>query len=143
MINPINESSITKDENIFENVQFLNEEVRYKKKKKDIPDTFQKGGKRMTVEQFAIQQLNTLIPGYEKIELEMYIDDVSYSIDFLVTIDGQRKQCLDLIDEGTITNKAYEAVAQTIAKYARASEDYITGRVNKYKVTKFPQTSKR
>ena len=135
MINPINESSITKDENIFENVQFLNEEVRYKKKK-DIHDTFQKGGKRMTVEQFAIQQLNTLISGYEKIELEMYIDDVSYSIDFLVTIDGQRKQCLDLIDEGTITNKAYEAVAQTIAKYARASEDYKTGRVNKYKVTK-------
>lgn len=43
MINPINESSITKDENIFENVQFLNEEVFYRyKKKKDIPDAFQK-----------------------------------------------------------------------------------------------------
>lgn len=90
----------------------------------------------MTVEQFAIQQLNTLISGYEKIELEMYIDDVSYSIDFLVTIDGQKKQCLDLIDEGTITNKAYETVAQTIAEYVRASEDYKTGSVNKYKATK-------
>jgi len=90
----------------------------------------------MTVEQFAIQQLNTLISGYEKIELEMYIDDVSYSIDFLVTIDGQKKQCLDLIDEGTITNKAYEAVAQTIAEYVRASKDYKTGSVNKYKATR-------
>ena len=90
----------------------------------------------MTVEQFAIQQLNTLISGYEKIELEMYIDDVSYSIDFLVTIDGQKKQCLDLIDDGTIKNKAYEAVAQTIAEYVRASEDYKTGSVNKYKATK-------
>lgn len=90
----------------------------------------------MTVEQFAIQQLNTLISGYEKIELEMYIDDVSYSIDFLVTIDGQKKQCLDLIDEGTITNKAYEAAAQTIAEYVRASKDYKTGSVNKYKATR-------
>ena len=48
----------------------------------------------MTVEQFAIQQIKSLISGYDKIELEMYIDDVSYSIDFLVTIDGQKKQCL-------------------------------------------------
>lgn len=89
----------------------------------------------MTVEQFAIQQVNTLIPGYDKIELEMYIDDVSYSIDFLATIDGQKKQCLDLIDEGVITNKAYEDAAKTIAEYARASENYKTGNVNKYKVS--------
>lgn len=90
----------------------------------------------MTAEQFAIQQINTLISGYEKIELEMYIDDLSYSIDFLVTIDGQKKQCLDLIDEGTITNKAYETVAQTIAEYTRASKDYKRGNVNKYRVIK-------
>lgn len=89
----------------------------------------------MTVEQFAIQQIKTLISGYDEIELEMYIDDVSYSIDFLVTIDGQKKQCLDLIDEGVITNKAYEAVAQTIAEYVRASENYTAGSVNKYKLS--------
>lgn len=89
----------------------------------------------MTVEQFAIQQVNTLISGYDKMELEMYIDDVSYSIDFLVTIDGQKKQCLDLIDEGEITNKAYETVAKTIAEYVRASENYKPGSVNKYKAS--------
>lgn len=65
----------------------------------------------------------------------MYIDDVSYSIDFLVMIDGQEKQCLDLIDEGTITNKAYEAVAKAIAEHIRASAEYKPGSVNKYKVS--------
>lgn len=89
----------------------------------------------MTVEQFAIQQVNTLISGYDKIELEMYIDDVSYSIDFLVTLDGQKKQCLDLIDEGIITNKAYETVAKVIAEYVRVSEYYKPGCVNKYSVS--------
>lgn len=89
----------------------------------------------MTVEQFAIQQVSTLISGYDKIELEMYVDDVSYSIDFLATIDGQKKQCLDLIDEGVIRNKAYEAVAKTIAEYVRASENYKAGGVNKYKIS--------
>ena len=87
----------------------------------------------MTVEQFAIHQIKSLISDYDKIELEMYIDDVSYSIDFLVTIDGQKKQCLDLIDEGMITYKAYEAMAKTIAEYVRASENYKVGSVNKYK----------
>lgn len=89
----------------------------------------------MTIEQFAIQQINTLISGYDKIELEMYIDDVSYSIDFLVMIDGQEKQCLDLVDEGAVANKAYEAVARSIAEFARASESYIPGSVNKYKTS--------
>ena len=65
----------------------------------------------------------------------MYIDDVSYSIDFFVTIDGQKRQCLDLIDEGVITNKAYEAVAKAIADYIRASAEYKPGCVNKYKVS--------
>ena len=90
----------------------------------------------MTVEQFAIQQIDTLISGYERIELEMYIDDVSYSVDFWVMIDGQKKQCLDLIDEGAIKNKDYEAVARTIVEYVRASKDYKTGSVNKYKAIK-------
>lgn len=89
----------------------------------------------MTVEQFAIQQINTLISGCDKIELEMYIDDVSYSIDFLVTINGQKKQCLDLIDEGVVANKAYEAVAKSIAEFARCSESYKSGSVNKYKAS--------
>lgn len=90
----------------------------------------------MTIEQFAIQQLDTLISGYEKIELEMYVDDVSYSIDFLVTINGQKKQCLDLIDENMISGNEYEKVAKTIAEYIRASKDYKKGIVNKYKVLK-------
>jgi len=87
----------------------------------------------MTVEEFAIQQINTLISGYDKIEVEMYIDDLSYSVDFIVTIDGQKKQCLDLIDEGLITNKAYESVAEKIAEFVRVSENYKSGSVNKYK----------
>lgn len=87
----------------------------------------------MTVEQFAIQQINTLISEYDKMDIEMYIDDVSYSVDFMVTIDKQKKQCLDLIDEGVIANKAYEAVAQKIAEFVRASENYKPGSINKYK----------
>lgn len=89
----------------------------------------------MIVEQFAIQQINTLISGYDKIELEMYVDDVSYSVDFLVIINGQKKQCLDLIDEGVVANKAYEAAAKRIAEFARTSESYKSGSVNKYKVS--------
>ena len=90
----------------------------------------------MTVEQFAIQQLDALILEYEKIEVEMYIDDISYSVDFLATINGQKKQCLDLIDEGVISIKEYEKVVKSIAEYARTSKDYKKGSVNKYKALK-------
>ena len=89
----------------------------------------------MTVEQFAVQQVNSLISGCEKIELKMYVDDVSYSIDFLVTIDGQKKQCLDLIDEGVVDTKAYEAAARSVAEFARASKSYKSGSVNKYSLS--------
>lgn len=89
----------------------------------------------MTVEQFAIQQINTLISGYDEIELEMYVDDRSFSIDFIVTVNGERKQCLDLIDEGVIPMRAYEAVSDKIVAHVRASEGYKSGSVNKYKIS--------
>ena len=89
----------------------------------------------MTVEQFAIQQINTLISGYDEIELEMYVDDRSFSIDFIVTVNGERKQCLDLIDEGVIPMRAYEAVSDKIVAHVRASEGYKSGSVNIYKTS--------
>ena len=112
---------------VFEEDQRTEEYLKNKRAKKEET--------KSSVEKFAIQKIKSLIPEYNKIELVMYIDDSSYSIDFFVT-NGQKKQsCLDLIDEGIISNKAYEAVAETIAKYARASENYKAGSVNKYRTS--------
>jgi hypothetical protein len=62
MINPINESSITKDENIFENVQFLNEEMFFRyKKKKNVPKEFQDEAVKL-VELFE-KELGTKVAG--------------------------------------------------------------------------------
>lgn len=91
----------------------------------------------MIVEEYAIQQINTLIPKYEKLEIELYIDDVSYSIDFFVTFNGQRKQCLDLIDENIISNQLYEEISKRIAEFARNSNEYKKGKINKYHALRF------
>ncbi len=89
----------------------------------------------MTVENFAIQQIKALVPNCDELEIELYIDDLSYSVDFSVLIDRQRKQCLDLIDDGVFTNKEYEKAAEKIADYTRSSVNYKKGCVNKFKTT--------
>ena len=86
----------------------------------------------MTVEKYTIKQINTLITDYEKLEIDISIDDSSYSVDFFITNKGKRQCCIDLIDENIISNKSYEKVAKNIAKFARESNGYIKGKINKY-----------
>ncbi|WP_418725218.1 hypothetical protein [Dysosmobacter sp.] len=87
----------------------------------------------MTIETYASQQIRTLLPKCEKLEIELYIGDSDFSVDFFGTINGQRKQCLDFIDEGIISEKEYDKVAESIVNFVRNSEDFRPGKVNKYR----------
>lgn len=87
----------------------------------------------LTIETYASQQIRTLIPKCEKLEIELYIGDTDSSVDFFGTINGQRKQCLDFIDEGVISEKEYNKVAKDIVNFVRSSENFCPGKVNKYR----------
>ena len=87
----------------------------------------------LTIETYASQQIRTLLPKCEKLEIELYIGDTDSSVDFFGTINGQRKQCLDFIDEGVISEKEYNKVAKDIVNFVRGSENFRPGKVNKYR----------
>lgn len=86
----------------------------------------------MSVKIYVLKEIMPLIPVCDKLEIELYIDDIGYSVDYFVTINGTRRQCLDLIAEGTIDEKSYETAAMNIAKYIRKNDNYKKGEVNKY-----------
>lgn len=81
---------------------------------------------------FTAEQIKKIIPEYEKLELRATISDTSRSIEFFVTIKGERKQCYELVDEGIINDAALEKVFVAIADFARKTDGYKNGEVNKF-----------
>ena len=86
----------------------------------------------MSVIEYATQQIAYLLSPCDKLELELFIDDISYSIDFFVSTGTVRKQCTDLIDEEIISESEYREVAKKIADYARQSSEYESGAINEF-----------
>lgn len=87
------------------------------------------------LETYIISQLKKLVPKAEQLEVDADVGDKFVSVDFSATIDGVRRQCCDMIDEGEIVEKDFHAMARQIASQVRASADYRPGEVNKVAFT--------
>ena len=85
-----------------------------------------------TVEQFVEEKIDQLIPNYEKIEFRAYVTDNAYSVEFFVTSNGVRKQNIELIDSGEISEEDFDKFSKDVVEFIRNLSEYKHGSVNKY-----------
>ena len=76
----------------------------------------------------------TLVPNYEAVELKATVSLSSFSIEFFATIDGKKKQCFEMIDEGMFSEKNFNIASKAIANYFRKLPDFNAKGINKYNV---------
>lgn len=86
------------------------------------------------LELFVAEQIKTLVPSYDTVELKATVSASSFSVEFFATVDGKKMQCFEMIDEGMFTEKKYNAASKTIANYFRGLSDFNAGGINKYTV---------
>lgn len=84
------------------------------------------------LENFVAKQIKTLVPHYDKVELEAVITSSSYSIEFFAIVNGQKKQSFQMIDECLFSEKAFNAASKAIADYVRALPSFNKDGLNKY-----------
>lgn len=83
-------------------------------------------------EMYVSEQISQVIPEYDKLEVRANISDTSYSIEFFVTVSGNKMQCYDMVDNGMIKEKELDIVFENIAKYVRNMSQFVKGTTNKY-----------
>jgi len=81
-------------------------------------------------EKQAVDMVKQLVPNCTKIEFKADIGDTSYRVSFFVFIDGERKQCYELADDGVIDEKKMEDMFAAYVDSVRMSESYKTGEPN-------------
>ena len=87
------------------------------------------------VELFVAEQIKTLVPIYDTVELKAIVSASSFSVEFFATVDGMKMQCFEMIDEGMFTEKNFNAASKIIANYFRGLSDFNAEGINKYTVT--------
>ena len=80
------------------------------------------------------EQIKTLVPNYNTVELKATVSASSFSVEFFATVDGKKMQCFEMIDEGMFTEKNFNAASKAIANYFRNLSDFNTDGINKYTV---------
>ena len=86
------------------------------------------------LEPFVAEQIKTLVPSYDTVELKATVSASSFSVEFFATVDGKKMQCFEMIDEGMFTEKNFNAASKAIANYFRNLSDFNTDGINKYTV---------
>lgn len=86
------------------------------------------------LELFVAEQIKTLVPNYNTVELKATVSASSFSVEFFATVDGKKMQCFEMIDEGMFTEKNFNAASKAIANYCRNLSDFNTDGINKYTV---------
>lgn len=86
------------------------------------------------LENFVSEQIKTLVPKYEAVELKASVSSSSYSVEFFATVGGKKMQCYEMIDEGMFTEKSFNTVSKAIADYCRGLPGFNAEGINKYKV---------
>ena len=86
------------------------------------------------VELFVAEQIKTLVPIYDTVELKAIVSASSFSVEFFATVDGKKMQCFDMIDEGMFTEKNFNVASKAIANYFRGLSDFNADGINKYTV---------
>lgn len=80
---------------------------------------------------YATEQISKIVPEFDNLELRATVSDTSYSIEFFVLINGEKKQCYELADDGVIDEEKLDKVLARIAEYIRKGADYKKGSINK------------
>ena len=86
------------------------------------------------LEHFLAEQMKTLVPNYDTVELKATVSSSSFSVEFFVTVNGKRKQCFQMIDDGQFTEKNFNIFSKAIANYVRELPDFNKNGINKYSV---------
>ncbi len=86
------------------------------------------------LETFVSEQIKTLVPRYDTIELKATVSSSSFSVEFFATVDGKKMQCFEMIDEGMFTEKNFNVASKAIASYFRGLPDFNADGINKYTV---------
>lgn len=84
------------------------------------------------LEKYIISQLKQLIPDADEFEVRANIGDKSYSMEFFASIDGEKRQCYDMIDKGIFKEKDFDITVKRIAEYIRNCPKYHPGEINKF-----------
>ena len=84
------------------------------------------------LEKHVSEIIKQLVPNYEKLDVRANIGDKTYSIEFFVTINGQKMQCYDMADNGIIEESELNAAFKSIASYIRTAKEYTAGTINKF-----------
>lgn len=87
------------------------------------------------LEKYIIDQLKHLVPNAEALEVRATISDHTCSVEFFATIEGEKHQCFDMIDNGIIKEKEFDVTVKQLARYIRASSEYRSGQINKFTIT--------
>lgn len=83
------------------------------------------------LQNYAKEQIAKIVPEFDNLELRATVSDTSYSIEFFVSINGERKQCYELADDGVIDEEELDKVSARIAEYIRNGSNYKKGNINK------------
>ena len=86
------------------------------------------------LELFVSEQIKTLVPNYEALELKATVSSSSFSVEFFATVDGKKMQCFEMIDAGMFTKKNFNVVSKAIANYCRGLNGFNADGINKYTV---------
>ena len=84
------------------------------------------------LELFVSEQIKTLVPNYEALELKATVSSSSFSVEFFATVDGKKMQCFEMIDAGMFTEKNFNVVSK--ANYCRGLNGFNADGINKYTV---------
>lgn len=86
------------------------------------------------LETFVSEQIKTLVPSYNTVELMVTVNMSSFSVEFFATVDGMKMQCFEMIDKGMFTEKNYNVVSKAIANYIRKLPEFDVEGINKYTI---------
>jgi len=82
-----------------------------------------------------IDIISKSIPEFESVELKGNVGDNSYSIEFFLTINGERKQCYELVDNGFISEVTCDNICKEIVDKFRQIKACKKGEQNKLQLT--------
>ena len=83
------------------------------------------------LQNYAKEQIAKIVPEFDNLELRATVSDSSYSVEFFVMINGERKQCYELVDDGAVDEDELDEVLAQIAEYIRKGADYKKGSIHK------------
>ena len=75
------------------------------------------------------------LPDIDKIDFEIMVDNHSYCFDFVITIDGKKKNLIGLEDDNIIKQGSMDSEIKECINIIRKSDAYKKGEINKIKFT--------